>query len=61
MFGTLLESSRLPLSVPQTLHGTGCPGRFEVTQRGPFLFDDIFLRGALCMGRLAIPPALAAR
>jgi hypothetical protein len=30
MFGPLLEASRLPLTVPRALHGSGCLGRFEV-------------------------------
>jgi hypothetical protein len=59
MLGPPLESSRFPLTVPRALHGNGCPGRFDVTQRGPFLDDDVFLHGAMWMGRLAIMPALA--
>jgi hypothetical protein len=58
-FHRVLESSRLPLNVPQALHGSGCPGLFEVAQHGPFLGDDIFLCEATLMGRLAIPPAPA--
>jgi hypothetical protein len=59
MFGPLLEYSRLPLIVPWALHGSGCPGRFKVAQCGPFRGDDVFLRGATWMGKLAIPPAPA--
>jgi hypothetical protein len=51
VFRPILESSRLPLSIPQTLHGTEVNGAQVVSWRGclarSLLDDDVFPRGGM--------------
>jgi hypothetical protein len=45
VFGLVLESSRLPLSIPRALHGSEANGAWVGSQRGclarPLLADDV--------------------
>jgi hypothetical protein len=51
MFGPILESSRLPLTVPQVLHGSGVDGAWVGSSRGclakSLLGGDIFPHGVM--------------
>jgi hypothetical protein len=51
VFGLVLNSSRLPLSVPRTLHGSEVNGARVSSWRGclarSLLGDDVFPRGVV--------------
>jgi hypothetical protein len=60
VFGAVLKSSRLPLSIPQALHGSEVNGARVGSWRGclvrSLLGDNVFPRGG-CGGQASLPPA----
>jgi hypothetical protein len=63
VFGTILESSRLPLAIPWALHGSEVNGAQVGSWRGclgrSLLGGDVFPQGVMSWMGLPPPPAPA--